>query len=61
MKKQNKYFKEDLIKLRQNGWSLMGLYQSLELQGKVEEAKAVKKEFDQAWKHADFEITDSVL
>jgi len=54
-------FKEDLVKLRQNGWSLMGLYQSLELQGKVEEAKAVKKEFDEAWKHADFEITDSVL
>jgi len=54
-------FKEDLVKLRQNGWSLMGLYQSLELQGKIEEAKAVKKEFDEAWKHADFEITDSVL
>ena len=54
-------FKEDLVKLRQNGWSLMGLYNSLELQGKVEEAKAIKKEFDIAWKHADFEIVDSVL
>ena len=56
-----KIFKEDLAILRQNGWSLMGLYQSLELQGKVEEAKAVKKEFDVAWKYADFKITGSVL
>ncbi len=54
-------FKEDLVILRQNGWSLMGLYQSLELQGKIEEARAVKKEFDIAWKDADFKITSSVL
>ena len=56
-----KIFKEDLVTLRQNGWSLMGLYQSLELQGKVKEAAAVKKEFDIAWKYADFKIAGAVL
>ncbi|NNC69289.1 MAG: hypothetical protein HKN90_00540 [Flavobacteriaceae bacterium] len=65
--KANKYadaervYKEDLEKLRQNGWSLMGLYNSLELQGKTEEAKAIKKEFDKAWADADIEIENSVL
>lgn len=54
-------FKKDLEKLRQNGWSLLGLYQSLEAQGKVEEANQIKKEFDTAWQHADFEISTSVL
>ena len=54
-------YKEDLEKLRQNGWSLMGLYNSLELQGKTEEANAVKKEFDKAWADADIEIDASVL
>ena len=32
-------YKEDLDVLRQNGWSLMGLYKSLEAQGKLEEAE----------------------
>lgn len=54
-------FKEDLVTLRQNGWSLIGLYNSLKLQGKLEEANSVKKEFDKAWQFADFEITSSVL
>ncbi|SDM81926.1 tetratricopeptide repeat protein [Kriegella aquimaris] len=56
-----KVFKEDLDRLRQNGWSLMGLYKSLMAQQKMEEARAIKKEFDTAWKHADIEITTSVL
>jgi len=65
--KANKYaeaekiYNEDLEKLRQNGWSLMGLYQTLMIQGKVEEAKEIKKELDKAWEHADIEITSSVL
>lgn len=54
-------YKEDLSKLRQNGWSLIGLYQSLELQGKTEEAKKIKEEFDRAWVDADIEINSSVL
>ncbi len=65
--KANKYaeaeavYKEDLVKLRQNGWSLMGLHNALELQGKTEEAKTIKKEFDKAWADADIKINGSVL
>ena len=56
-----KIYKEDLAILRQNGWSLMGLYKSLMAQGKKKEAKIIKKEFKTAWKDADIEIDDSVL
>ncbi len=54
-------YKEDLEHLRQNGWSLMGLYQSLMAQDKREEALAIKKEFDKAWQYADITIVASVL
>ncbi|WP_034044066.1 tetratricopeptide repeat protein [Wocania ichthyoenteri] len=56
-----KIYKEDLNVLRQNGWSLKGLYKSLKAQGKEQEAKAIKEEFDIAWKNADIEIDNSVL
>jgi tetratricopeptide (TPR) repeat protein len=56
-----KIYREDLDILRQNGWSLMGLYKSLLAQGKNEEANVIKKEFDNAWKDADIEIDNSVL
>jgi tetratricopeptide (TPR) repeat protein len=56
-----KIYKEDLDILRQNGWSLMGLYKSLIAQGKNKEANAIKKEFNIAWKDADIEIDNSVL
>nr|WP_321244084.1 hypothetical protein [uncultured Psychroserpens sp.] len=56
-----KTYKEDLDTLRQNGWSLMGLYKSLMAQGKNAEAEAIKKEFDNAWKDADIKIDNSVL
>ncbi|MGB5237746.1 MAG: hypothetical protein WBN59_08950, partial [Flavobacteriaceae bacterium] len=56
-----KVFRKDLEKIRQNGWSLMGLYQSLQSQGRSDEAIKVKSEFDKAWKHADIEINTSVL
>lgn len=56
-----KIFKKDLEVLRQNGWSLTGLHNSLIAQGKNTEAAAIKKEFDVAWKHADIEIHNSVL
>lgn len=60
-KEAEKIYKEDLAILRQNGWSLMGLYKSLSIQGKIEEAQTIKKEFDKAWKYADIEISSSVL
>lgn len=56
-----KIYKEDLELLRQNGWSLMGLYNSLEAQGKMDEALKIKKEYDKAWEKADIDINTSVL
>ncbi len=56
-----KIFREDLELLRQNGWSLMGLYKSLVSQGKMDEAQKIKKEYDKAWEHADIDINNSVL
>ncbi len=56
-----KIYKEDLELLRQNGWSLMGLYNSLVAQGKMDEALKIKKEYDKAWEHADIDINNSVL
>ena len=52
---------EDLEYYRQNGWSLMGLYQSLLGQGKKQEAKIIKQQFDQAWSKADTKISSSIL
>jgi len=54
-------YKEDLAVLRQNGWSLIGLYHSLNAQGKTFEASKIKQEFDKAWAHADIDINSSVL
>lgn len=54
-------YKEDLAKIPKNGWSLMGLSQSLKAQGKTKEAKEIRKEFNKAWVEADVEITASVL
>lgn len=56
-----KVFKADLEILRQNGWSLMGLHKTLEAQGKIEESKTIKAEFDKAWEHADIELETSIL
>ncbi|PKQ46331.1 tetratricopeptide repeat protein [Confluentibacter flavum] len=56
-----KVYHEDLKVLRQNGWSLIGLYQSLKAQGKLTEADKIKHEFDQAWSDADIKIDSSIL
>lgn len=54
-----KIYQEDLFIYRENGWSLIGLYNSLQGQQKNEEAAAVKKRFDKAWAFADIRITSS--
>jgi len=54
-------YNEDLKILRQNGWSLFGLYESLKAQGKMDQANIIKAEYDKAWEHADITITKSVL
>lgn len=56
-----KVFVQDLEVLRQNGWSLMGLYESLMAQGKVDEAEVIMQEFNLAWADADIEINTSIL
>ncbi|RIA10108.1 tetratricopeptide repeat protein [Flavobacteriaceae bacterium MAR_2010_72] len=56
-----KVYKKDLEDLRQNGWSLMGLYQSLKAQGKQKDAEKIKAEFDTAWQESDVEIQTSIL
>ena len=60
-KEAEKIYKEDLDILRQNGWSLMGLHNSLKAQGKLQEAEVIKQEFEKAWEHADITIDNSVL
>ena len=47
-------FWEDLKKNPGNGWSLLGLTQALEAQGKKEDAARVRKRFEEAWKESDF-------
>jgi len=54
-------YKEDLAVLRQNGWSLMGLYKAYTAQGKNVEARKIKREFDNAWKDSDIKISSSIL
>ena len=54
-----KIYEEDLSILPENGWALMGLYNSLKGQDKKEEALQIKKRFDAAWKWSDFTINDS--
>ena len=56
-----KIYNEDLEKLRQNGWSLMGLHKSLKAQGKDVEAQKIMEEYKKAWEHADIEISTSIL
>jgi len=43
----------------ENGWSLFGLAQSLEAQGKMDEADAVWERFEQAWPRADIWLRSS--
>lgn len=54
-------YKEDLERLRQNGWSLFGLSQALAAQGKTSEAETIKKEFEKVWQYADVSIQRSVF
>jgi len=52
-------YREDLLRFPANGWSLEGLAQSLEAQGRDDEAAAVKGEFELAWRDADVVLAGS--
>jgi tetratricopeptide (TPR) repeat protein len=54
-------YEEDLKKHPENGWSLFGLEKALRQLGKTQEADAVKKRFEAAWKYADVELKESVV
>jgi tetratricopeptide (TPR) repeat protein len=54
-------YRTDLMELKNNGWALMGLYKSLQGQGKTEEAAQVLLHFNEIWKHSDITLTSSVL
>jgi tetratricopeptide (TPR) repeat protein len=54
-----KIYEEDLVALPENGWALMGLYNSLTGQQKTAEAAAVKQRFEKAWQWADMTISSS--
>lgn len=46
-------YRADLVRHPNNAWSLLGLQQSLEKQGKDEEAKALAAQVQRAWSRAD--------
>lgn len=54
-------YKEDLKRYPRNGWSMFGLIQSLEAQGKTVEAAKVRAKFDNVWSRADVTLSGSRL
>ncbi len=54
-------YRKDLEGYPHNGWSMFGLAQSLEAQGKNEEAAEVREMFGHVWERADVELGGSRL
>ena len=52
-------YREELQRNPGNGWSLLGLAQSLKAQGRTREAVAVERQLAEAWRHADVKPTAS--
>ena len=52
-------YREDLAIYPDNGWSLFGLMQSLQGQGKDSAAQKIKQQFQTAWQYADVQLTAS--
>ena len=52
-------YREDLFRFPANGWSLIGLAEALNAQGRTDEAAAVREEFRAAWGAADIDLTSS--
>lgn len=53
-------YRADLARYRENGWSLLGLAQSLSAQNQPTAAE-VEKRFQAAWRHADVSLTASTF
>ena len=60
-KEAEEVYRKDLKWNQNNGWSLFGLYQSLESQGRIKESKEIYIKWTEAWKAADIELTASHL
>jgi tetratricopeptide (TPR) repeat protein len=54
-------YRRDLEDYPHNGWSMFGLIQSLEAQGKAAEAAGTRTMFDHVWERADVTLTGSRL
>jgi tetratricopeptide (TPR) repeat protein len=54
-------YREDLVHNPGNGWSLLGLYQSLQAQGNETAATEYKKGYQEAFAAADVEVVASVF
>ena len=54
-------YRRDLKWNQNNGWSLYGLHQSIELQGKEKESEEIYKQWNIAWKASDIKIKASHL
>ncbi len=52
-------YRRDLAQWRENGWSLYGLSRALEAQGKTDEARRVRQQYERVWAGADQPITTS--
>lgn len=52
-------YRSDLARFPNNGWSLHSLAKSLNRQGKITEARRVKRMFDEAWSGADVRLVGS--
>jgi tetratricopeptide (TPR) repeat protein len=60
-KEAEEVYRTDLLELKNNGWALMGLYKSLEGQGRTAEAEPVLLQYKEVWKHADVVLMSSVV
>jgi tetratricopeptide (TPR) repeat protein len=56
-----KVFEEDLIMNPGNGWSLLGMYQSLKAQGKTAEASVFETKYKKAFEESDVKVMGSVF
>jgi tetratricopeptide (TPR) repeat protein len=52
-------YRESLKTYRLDGWSLYGLAQALEMQGKAKDAAMARQEFARVWQLADVKLTSS--
>jgi tetratricopeptide (TPR) repeat protein len=52
-------YRAELERNPRNGWSLIGLAQSLRAQNRDDEAAQIEKAFEQAWKNADVKLVAS--